>query len=208
VYALSQPQTDAVVEDKRTWRGGERPGGSQGRVREKPWTAMEVLTGYADAKGWVTAKAGRSDVHRAGNASAFCFCFCFVFCVDGTSFIQIVMRALAEGRVAWAFWPPDTDVDLTSDETDDGMGIWIPRTAEGGAMSVEEESEAEEEERSKSGEESQEDGPKESEEEEEEEEEDEEGEEEPKSTGIRVGAGRFGALVEDVESEEETDGSS
>jgi hypothetical protein len=32
---------------------------------------MEVLTGYADAKGWVTAKAGRSDVHRAGNASAF-----------------------------------------------------------------------------------------------------------------------------------------
>jgi hypothetical protein len=98
------------------------------------------------------------------------------------------------------------DVDLTSesDERDDGMGIWIPRT-EGGATSVEEESEAEEEERSKSGEESHDDGPKESEEEEGE---DEEEEEEPQSTGIRVGAGRFGALVEDVETEEETDGSS
>jgi hypothetical protein len=94
-------------------------------------------------------------------------------------------------------------VDLTSEsderDADDGMGIWIPRTAEGGAMSVEEESEGEEEEGSKSGEESQEDAPKGSEEEE---------EEEPQSTGIRVDAGRFGALVEDVESEEETDGSS
>jgi hypothetical protein len=121
------------------------------------------------------------------------------------------MRALAEGRVAWAFWPPDMDVELTSEsderDTDDGMGIWIPRTAEGGVTSVEEESEAEEGEEVKSGEESHDDGPKELEEEEEKEE-DEEGEEEPKSTGIRVGAGRFGALVEDVESEEETDGSS
>ncbi|KAJ7925940.1 hypothetical protein B0H13DRAFT_2229531 [Mycena leptocephala] len=74
----------------------------QGRVKEKPWTAMDVLTGYADAKGWVTAKAGRSDVHRAGNA---------------------IMRALAEGRVAWAFWPPDMDVDLTS-ESDERMMGW------------------------------------------------------------------------------------
>ena len=30
---------------------------------------MDILTAYADAKGWVTAKAGRPDVHRAGNAS-------------------------------------------------------------------------------------------------------------------------------------------
>jgi len=35
---------------------------------------MDVLTAYANAKGWVTAKAGRPDVHRAGNASAF-LCF-------------------------------------------------------------------------------------------------------------------------------------
>jgi hypothetical protein len=32
------------------------------------WTAMDVLTAYADKKGWVTAKAGRPDVGRAGNA--------------------------------------------------------------------------------------------------------------------------------------------
>ena len=33
------------------------------------WTAMDILTAYGDFKGWVTAKAGRPDVHRAGNAS-------------------------------------------------------------------------------------------------------------------------------------------
>jgi len=33
------------------------------------WTAMDILTSYADQKGWVTAKAGRPDVNRAGNAS-------------------------------------------------------------------------------------------------------------------------------------------
>jgi hypothetical protein len=33
------------------------------------WTAMDVLTAYADKRGWVTAKAGRPDVGRAGNAS-------------------------------------------------------------------------------------------------------------------------------------------
>jgi len=33
------------------------------------WTAMDILTAHADAKGWVTAKAGRADVHRAGNSS-------------------------------------------------------------------------------------------------------------------------------------------
>lgn len=30
---------------------------------------MDILTAYADKKGWVTAKAGRPDVNRAGNAS-------------------------------------------------------------------------------------------------------------------------------------------
>ena len=33
------------------------------------WTAAEILTEYAVKKGWVTAKAGRPDIHRAGNAS-------------------------------------------------------------------------------------------------------------------------------------------
>jgi len=30
---------------------------------------MDVLTAYAGAKNWVTAKAGRPDINRAGNAS-------------------------------------------------------------------------------------------------------------------------------------------
>lgn len=34
------------------------------------WTAMDILVAFANARSWVTAKAGRPDVHRAGNASA------------------------------------------------------------------------------------------------------------------------------------------
>ena len=30
---------------------------------------MDILVAFADIKGWVTAKAGRPDIHRAGNAS-------------------------------------------------------------------------------------------------------------------------------------------
>lgn len=30
---------------------------------------MDILIAYANVKGWVTAKAGRPDIHRAGNAS-------------------------------------------------------------------------------------------------------------------------------------------
>jgi ribosome biogenesis GTPase A len=35
------------------------------------WTATEIMTAYANKKGWVTAKAGRPDIHRAGNASEY-----------------------------------------------------------------------------------------------------------------------------------------
>ncbi|KAJ6621206.1 hypothetical protein B0H10DRAFT_2019215 [Mycena sp. CBHHK59/15] len=119
VYHLAQPvQVKLATDDKRTWRDGERPGGSN--VTETPWTATDLLIGYADAKGWVTAKAGRPDIHRAGNA---------------------ILRSLAEGRVAWAFWPPGMDLDPTSDENHEGLGIWIPRGDDVGTSSEEEESE-------------------------------------------------------------------
>ncbi|KAJ7446495.1 hypothetical protein B0H11DRAFT_2084984 [Mycena galericulata] len=171
VYRLSHPtQADAErvgVEDKRTWRNGERPGGSQ--VKEKPWTAMDVLIGYADAKGWVTAKAGRSDVHRAGNA---------------------IMRAVAEGRIAWAFWPPDTNV---ADETTDGMGIWIPRAEEDEVVSDGEsedvEDAASEEGEDKEGEVERESPPA-------------SDESESDSAALQVGAGRFGAL-QDVDTSDD-----
>jgi hypothetical protein len=72
IFNLVHPSTKlAPVEDKRTWRGGRKTEveGPNGDSTSPSWTAMDILTAYADAKGWVTAKAGRPDVHRAGNAS-------------------------------------------------------------------------------------------------------------------------------------------
>jgi hypothetical protein len=70
IFRLAHPgQAELDVEDKRTWRDGGRTGIN--KAKEVPWTAMDLLIAYADAKGWVTAKAGRPDIHRAGNASAF-----------------------------------------------------------------------------------------------------------------------------------------
>ncbi|KAJ7619184.1 hypothetical protein DFH06DRAFT_1273903 [Mycena polygramma] len=171
VFNIPQPSdTDAVV-DKRTWRNGDRPSSSS-EVKEKAWTAMDVLIGYADSKGWVTAKAGRSDVHRAGNA---------------------MMRALAEGRIAWAFWPPDMDVDLTSDGSHEGLGIWIPGTQDASSGEESEEEEEGAHVAEESAEESQDDIAEGS----------EEDSEESDSPAIQVGAGRFGALqdVEDTDSD-------
>ncbi|KAF8216064.1 hypothetical protein K438DRAFT_1560283 [Mycena galopus ATCC 62051] len=164
VYNISQPTTVDPVADKRTWRGGERPGGSQ--IKEKAWTAMDVLTGFADSKGWVTAKAGRSDVHRAGNA---------------------IMRALAEGRVAWAFWPPGIDVSLITDEDSEGMGIWIPKKDGDGTSGNEGSDEEEDETKSV-------DGSSEEDREEALEGSEAEEDEESQSPAVTLGAGRFGAL--------------
>lgn len=72
VFNLKHPTLSTpAVEDKRTWREPKSRDPS-----EKPkstWTAMDVLTAYADAKSWVTARAGRPDVNRAGNAGACIF---------------------------------------------------------------------------------------------------------------------------------------
>lgn len=56
---------------------------------EPDWTAIDVLTAYADVKGWVTAKAGRPDIHRAGNASEFQI-LCFRRCCDTDSVMMFV----------------------------------------------------------------------------------------------------------------------
>ncbi|KDQ29904.1 hypothetical protein PLEOSDRAFT_167693 [Pleurotus ostreatus PC15] len=73
-------------------------------TREKPveWTALDILIAYAGSKGWVTAKAGRPDMNRAGND---------------------ILRALVEGRIAWAFWPPGTDITVVDDNN--GNGVWL-----------------------------------------------------------------------------------
>ncbi|PPR02699.1 hypothetical protein CVT26_009802 [Gymnopilus dilepis] len=105
IYNLVHPSVRLPpVEDKRTWRDGQKLEERTKDLEKTTWTAMDILIAYADAKGWVTAKAGRPDIHRAGNA---------------------ILRSLAEGRIKWGFWPPDT---LPPDnEENHGNGIWIPR---------------------------------------------------------------------------------
>ena len=67
VFGLAHPSLDTPpVEDKRTWREGTAPVPS---TKGKQWTAMDIMVAHANKKGWVTAKAGRPDVNRAGNAS-------------------------------------------------------------------------------------------------------------------------------------------
>ncbi|TFK99682.1 hypothetical protein BDV98DRAFT_570680 [Pterulicium gracile] len=105
ILNLKHPDADEpVVEDKRTYRNADGKIASRPpKVRETTWTAMDVLTAYADRKGWVTAKAGRSDVNRAGNA---------------------VLRALAEGRIPWGFWPAGVELPAEATEAT-GHGLWI-----------------------------------------------------------------------------------
>ena len=70
IFNLVHPTIkEPLTEDKRTWRSGMKPEDSVRIPDGLKWTAMDILTAYADTKGWVTAKAGRPDVHRAGNSS-------------------------------------------------------------------------------------------------------------------------------------------
>ncbi|KAF8913137.1 hypothetical protein CPB84DRAFT_1760427 [Gymnopilus junonius] len=111
IYNLIHPSTTLPpVEDKRTWRDNRKPEENIKNSEQTNWTAMDILTAYADAKGWVTAKAGRPDIHRAGNA---------------------ILRSLAEGRIKWAFWPPDMSAEQISAENGgiQGNGIWVPQSS-------------------------------------------------------------------------------
>ncbi|KAF6766670.1 GTPase [Ephemerocybe angulata] len=174
IYQLRHPSLDEdPKEDKRTWRGGQpRP---VVVTQEKPvvWTAMDILTVYATTKGWVTAKAGRPDIHRAGNA---------------------MLRSLAEGRVSWGFWPPGTESEHCGA---DGAGVWIS-DREFVDSDTESEQEPEDEE-SGTGADSDSDA---TDGEESESEEEEESNEEDEG-GQNVGIGRFGALAIDLGEESE-----
>ncbi|KAK0208758.1 P-loop containing nucleoside triphosphate hydrolase protein [Desarmillaria ectypa] len=106
IYRLEHPNSKLpVIEDKRTWRNGEK----RAVARSTEWTATDVMSAYADKRGWVTAKAGRMDVNRAGNA---------------------ILRAVAEARITWAFWPPDTKEDEVLHARNGGKGIWIPGSSD------------------------------------------------------------------------------
>lgn len=74
VLGLTHPSLDEPApEYKRTWRAGMQPHAEEkARLRAQTWTANDILTAYATKKGWITARVGRPDVKRAGNASACC----------------------------------------------------------------------------------------------------------------------------------------
>ncbi|CAE6412949.1 unnamed protein product [Rhizoctonia solani] len=95
----SMLEVEEIVKDKRTWREGMRPPVKQDPSSEAhKWTALQVMSAYATKRGWITAKAGRPDSMRAGNA---------------------MMRSIVEGRVPWAFWPPGSKPPESS------RGIWL-----------------------------------------------------------------------------------
>lgn len=92
------------------------------------WTAMDILTAFALKKRWVTAKAGRPDVNRAGNSSKPSSKFLEVR--SNSLAVPSVLRALAEGKLRWAFWPPDFDVAAVEAQQGEGMGIWMPHAVD------------------------------------------------------------------------------
>lgn len=64
---------------------------------------------------------------------------------NGTIYLLVVLRALAEGRIGWAFWPPDATLDeIASVASGEGVGIWIPRGDMDDGCEPEPESEEEE----------------------------------------------------------------
>ncbi|KAG8709799.1 hypothetical protein FRC08_018044 [Ceratobasidium sp. 394] len=93
----SMLEPEEVLEDKRTWREGMRPPNAKDDTEKQGWTALHVMSAYATKRGWKTAKAGRPDAMRAGNA---------------------MMRSIVEGRVRWSFWPPSSNPPPSK------LGIW------------------------------------------------------------------------------------
>lgn len=63
------------------------------------WTATRILEALCRRHGYKTAKAGRWDLNRAGNA---------------------LLRTVAEGRIQWAFKPPTMSTPVSA-----GDGIWL-----------------------------------------------------------------------------------
>ncbi|CAO1632667.1 unnamed protein product [Jaminaea pallidilutea] len=63
------------------------------------WTATRILEALCRRHGYKTAKAGRWDLNRAGNA---------------------LLRTVAEGRIQWAFRPPTMSTPVSA-----GDGIWL-----------------------------------------------------------------------------------
>ncbi|TXT10992.1 hypothetical protein VHUM_01743 [Vanrija humicola] len=124
VFRVPAPAEEEVVVDKRTWRGeGPRVVEAKGHT----WTAGGIMEARAIDRGFLTAKGGRPDTNRAGNA---------------------MLRTIADGRVRWGFWPPGSSEEALAERG--GKGVWLENTPElddeeaGGERSEESESEEDE----------------------------------------------------------------
>ncbi|KAJ9122967.1 hypothetical protein QFC24_004005 [Naganishia onofrii] len=93
---------------------GEREEG----VGEERWTAGDILQGWAEYRGYVTAKAGRPDTNRAGNE---------------------ILRTVVEGRIPWRYLPSTgslTDSDADLEQLVGSNGIWLPHQTEAAAALI------------------------------------------------------------------------
>ncbi|KAL1410090.1 hypothetical protein Q8F55_004093 [Vanrija albida] len=105
VFRVPPPAEDEVVVDKRTWRGdGPR---AVEEARGHTWTAGGIMEARAVDRGFLTAKGGRPDTNRAGNA---------------------MLRTIADGRVRWGFWPPGSSEDALAARG--GKGVWLENSPE------------------------------------------------------------------------------
>ena len=103
---------------------------------------------------------------------------------------------LAEGKVRWAFWPPDTSLEAMDESHEADLGVWIPQGTEADFDISDSEHEAQPERDATDSADSEEDKVEESDDESEEEiESDEEGDEVDETRPLgSAGAGRFAAL--------------
>ncbi|KAH8930147.1 P-loop containing nucleoside triphosphate hydrolase protein [Atractiella rhizophila] len=71
-------------------------------LRTQAWTTDDILGTYAESQGFITAKAGRPDIYRAGHA---------------------ILRAMHAGAIKWAFSP---NIQESSTGVEEGKeGIWL-----------------------------------------------------------------------------------
>lgn len=119
--------------------------------------------------------------------------------------LLLVLRALAEGKIRWGFWPPDIDISAIREhmpEGEKGNGIWIRPL--GDVMDDDWEIESDFE-----SEDGREDKDMRDRESEVEDEEDEEESEEEEGSNVAATSGRFGALLlnedEDEDAEDESE---
>ncbi|KAK4057880.1 hypothetical protein OIO90_001099 [Microbotryomycetes sp. JL221] len=92
--------TNAAERDDHNTRSGK--GNSK---EEEGWTTDEILMQYALQQDFVTAKAGRPDIYRAG---------------------AYILRQLHSSQIPWAFQPPDEHMSIgINGRVQTTKGIWL-----------------------------------------------------------------------------------